>query len=143
MIVPLPTKTVSEVMATRCITVSLSDAWADIVPGLKASNASYIAILDEDDRPVALLSALNLLTLVLPHSLEVSQTPINESRPFSRLVPVHHSAPLWDAVNTMDIRQVDRLVVVDDQARYRGIITASDILNCALTPKAMGAEHLG
>ncbi|MCE9596739.1 MAG: CBS domain-containing protein [Spirochaetia bacterium] len=127
-------------MDTNALAVSLHKSWADIVPGLKASNASYLVILDDDQRPVALLSALNLLNLVLPHSLELSQLPINESRPFSRLVPVQYTAPLWDAVNTMDIRQVDRLVVVDDRMKYRGIISASDILKCAIESEAAGSR---
>lgn len=132
MILPLPGKTVGDAMSDAVMTVSLNQAWADVIPGLRESKVSCIVILDEDQRPMGLLTALNLLPLVLPHGLELAKKRVSDSRPFSRLVPVHRAAPLWDAVNTMDVRQVDRLVVIDDTMRCCGVISATDIMKCVL-----------
>jgi CBS domain-containing protein len=94
---------------------------------MRAQNVGTLIVVDEDSRPLGILTDRDLVTRVLAQARDPGETRVGDvMTPDPRVV--YEDTPLEDALRLMRQRAVRRLPVVDRDARLAGLVSSDDLL---------------
>jgi CBS domain-containing protein len=122
----LTTTNVDEVMTAGAdvVTLSIADTVADAIAHFRAPGHSAYPIVDDDGRPVGIVSRDDLLLLADDDALD---TPVGSAYACD-LVSVAPGDTAAQALRLMFDEDVDHLPVVAADGRLAGICTRTDVL---------------
>jgi CBS domain-containing protein len=118
---------VKDVMSARLIRVTPDEPVFNAVKLMVDNNISGLAAV-EGGRSVGIITLKDVVRRVVAEDRDVHKTRIRDvmSAP---VLTVNYMATLEKAADTMKERRYKRLVVVDNQNRVVGIITAMDVVS--------------
>lgn len=148
-------KTASEIMNTQVVSVHPEDKLENAVKILTENKISGLPVVDPEDRVIGIITDRDLLiyseklkivpyvdfsSWVLPYTYVPGNiTYEKNARLFSkttveevmskRVVTVKEKASWSEVVSQMRKHSVNRIPVVDEKGRLKGIITRTDLLN--------------
>jgi CBS domain-containing protein len=149
--------TVDSVMTVEVVAVRPSTSFRDLVRLLERHRISALPVVDDDGRPVGIVSEADLLVKEgYPHGAQDAGM-VDAVRYRRRLgkalgataaevmaapvLTVAVGAPVVDAARLMVREGIKRLPVVDDEGKLAGIVTRADLLKVFLRPDpAIGWE---
>ncbi|HXF72560.1 MAG TPA: CBS domain-containing protein [Actinomycetota bacterium] len=143
-------RTVADVMTRDVVPATPSTPFKELVRLLDEHRVSALPVVDEDDRPLGVVSEADLLLKeeqvaarggVLArwrHRADraKAQASVAAELMTSPAVTVERTATLPEAARLMHERGVKRLLVVDGEGRLVGIVSRSDLLRVFLRPDA-------
>ncbi len=122
-------KKVGEIMQKDVFLANLDHSWSDVARKMSAKNIHHIVVVDENHAPLTVLSSFDFLIFAHPNEAARGTMPLRETLTSRRLVTVRENASMFDAMNEMNNRHVESVVVVNEEGRTMGIITPHDIMN--------------
>jgi CBS domain-containing protein len=148
---------VADVMTEEVFAVRAETSLATVARVLSEQRISGLPVIDEDNRPIGVISKTDLLDPDRPRSGRVGRTlyyrfadggveeigdqsSINDGivahlmSPF--VLSVSPDTPLEDAIRLMVVEDVHRLVVCDEKRRLVGLVTAMDVLRAMVAALA-------
>lgn len=141
-------RTVAEVMTTRVHVASPLTPFKHLVRLIEENRISGVPIVDQQGRPVGIVSEADLLLKARRKELDTSRDSLHLRRygrergkaagsiaaEIMTTPPITTSAttPLAEAARYMQERNVRRLIVVDDRGKIAGIVSRSDLLQVFL-----------
>ncbi len=120
---------VKDLMSREVFTVNLEQTWAEAARKMTQKDIHHLVIVDGDHHPVGVISAFDFIRFARDTQSRVKNTALKETRPHDRLIVIGEEENLYDAVNTMNIRGVEALVVVSGNGGLAGVLTARDVMN--------------
>jgi len=114
---------VADLMAKMVIAVRPKDSVRLASKRVLDEGIGAVPVLDEDGRPVGLLSQTDLLNAaLLGENLSAAELMTG------RMIAVHEAATMSLAMETMARERVHRLIVVDEDGHAIGILSVMDVL---------------
>jgi CBS domain-containing protein len=151
-------RTVADVMTREVVTATGSTPFKELVRLLHEHRVSALPVVDEDGRPLGVVSEADLLLKEErvgarpPRSFLArwrrraerakAEASVAAELMTSPAVTIDRSATLPEAVRLMHERGVKRLAVVDEDGRLVGIVSRSDLLRVFLRPDAEIREEI-
>lgn len=121
--------TVKEVMTKNVFTIGLNHTWQDVARKMSAKNIHHLVVVDEEHRPVIVMSVSDFLKFALSNDKTIIHKKLEEVQPHHRLISIKSDAKAYDAVNEMNNHLVESIVVLDNDGRLEGIVTTKDLMN--------------
>ncbi|MFJ9582508.1 CBS domain-containing protein [Streptomyces acidicola] len=140
-------RTVAELMTRDVVRARRDLTFKEIVKLLTDHDVTAVPVVDEQDRPLGVVSEVDLLRKSADQADASGLTPIPHLQAWERAkaegaraeelmsAPAVCARPDWtvvEAARLMEVRQVKRLPVVDDADRLLGIVSRSDLLRIFL-----------
>ncbi|MER6052671.1 CBS domain-containing protein [Streptomyces sp. NPDC001793] len=119
---------VADLMTPNAVTVQRGTQFREIARLLDEYDITAVPVVDDDGRPVGVVSEADLLRRQLSKAGAANAEAIMTS-------PAVVARPEWsvvEAARTMEQRRVKRLPVVDDGGRLIGVISRSDLVQLFL-----------
>ncbi|WP_274911651.1 CBS domain-containing protein [Streptomyces sp. WZ-12] len=119
---------VADLMTPNAVTVQRGTLFREIARLLDEYDITAVPVVDDDGRPVGVVSEADLLRRQLSKAGAATAEAIMTS-------PAVVARPEWsvvEAARTMEQRKVKRLPVVDDAERLIGVISRSDLVQLFL-----------
>ncbi|MFE3653051.1 CBS domain-containing protein [Streptomyces sp. NPDC059152] len=119
---------VADLMTPNAVTVQRGTLFREIARLLDEYDITAVPVVDDDGRPVGVVSEADLLRRQLSKAGAATAEAIMTS-------PAVVARPGWsvvEAARTMEQRKVKRLPVVDDSGRLIGVISRSDLVQLFL-----------
>ncbi|MGG7569336.1 CBS domain-containing protein [Streptomyces sirii] len=119
---------VADLMTPNAVAVQTGTSFREIANLLDEYDITAVPVLDEDERPVGVVSEADLL------SRQITKPGLSTAEALMSS-PVVVARPGWSVVRaarTMEEKKVKRLPVVDDSGRLIGVISRSDLLQLFL-----------
>lgn len=120
---------VKDLMSREVYTINLEQTWAEAARKMAQKDIHHLVIVDGDHRPVGVISAFDFIRFARDTESRVKNTALKDTRPHDRLITIDEDDHLYDAVNTMNIRGVEALVVLSKNKGLAGVLTARDVMN--------------
>ena len=120
---------VRDIMVKDVFTVSLNQTWKDAARKMSSKSIHHLIVVDDNHRPVSVMSVSDFLQFALRESISELHTMIADTRHHSRLFSVSPDSPAFEAVNEMNIHHIECLVVLSEEGFLEGIVTAKDLMN--------------
>ncbi|MFJ9470766.1 CBS domain-containing protein [Streptomyces caniferus] len=121
-------RSVADLMTPQAVVVQRGTPFKEIARLLDEYDITAVPVLDEDERPVGVVSEADLLRRQLAKLGATTAEAIMTS-------PAVVARPGWsvvEAARTMEKKRVKRLPVVDDFGRLVGVISRSDLVRLFL-----------
>ncbi|MGI5256106.1 CBS domain-containing protein [Streptomyces angustmyceticus] len=121
-------RSVADLMTPQAVVVQRGTSFKEIARLLDEYDITAVPVLDEDERPVGVVSEADLLRRQIAKLGATTAEAIMTS-------PAVVARPEWsvvEAAKTMEKRKVKRLPVVDDTGRLIGVISRSDLVQLFL-----------
>ncbi|MEU9482291.1 CBS domain-containing protein [Streptomyces decoyicus] len=121
-------RSVADLMTPHAVVVQRGTPFKEIAHLLDEYDITAVPVLDEDERPVGVVSEADLLRRQIAKLGASTAEGIMTS-------PVVVARPEWsvvEAARTMEKHKVKRLPVVDDAGRLIGVISRSDLVRLFL-----------
>ncbi|WP_043263024.1 CBS domain-containing protein [Streptomyces sp. CT34] len=121
-------RSVADLMTPNAVVAQRGTPFREIVRLLHEYDISAVPVVDEDERPVGVVSEADLLRRPSEERGRTTAGAIMTS-------PAVVARPEWSAVRaarTMEERRVKRLPVVDDSGRLIGVISRRDLVQLFL-----------
>ncbi|MFC5905869.1 CBS domain-containing protein [Streptacidiphilus monticola] len=147
---------VGELMTTAVVSARPDTPFKEIARLLARNDVTAVPVLDEQDRPLGIVSEADLMRhqaagedpagLLPPADLDPQDRARSNGTTAAELMtsPAVCARPEWivvEAARVMDGKQLKRLPVVDEAGRLIGIISRSDLLRVFLrSDRAIGEE---
>lgn len=156
--------TVADVMSEDVYAVKAETALSTVAHVLAEQRISGLPVIDDDGRPIGMISKTDLLDPDRPRTGRVGRTvfyrvaegTIEELYDDGRVsdgivahlmspfvLSVNPDTPLYDAIHLMVLEDVHRLVVCGDDRRLIGLVTAMDVLRALVATAATEAAEMG
>ncbi|ANZ14211.1 CBS domain-containing protein [Streptomyces noursei] len=119
---------VADLMTPNAVTVQRGTLFREIARLLDEYDITAVPVVDDDGRPVGVVSEADLLRRQLSKAGAANAEAIMTS-------PAVVARPEWsvvEAARTMEQRKVKRLPVIDDGGRLIGVISRSDLVQLFL-----------
>ncbi|MEV4434409.1 CBS domain-containing protein [Streptomyces sp. NPDC049555] len=149
-------RTVGDLMTHSVVRVQRGTLFTEIVHVLQEHDITAVPVVDEEDRPVGVVSEADLLTkasgrpdpsgLLAPEHADEQVRVKYEATTAEGLMtsPAVCARPGWsvvEAARTMEEQRVKRLPVIDDSGRLVGLVSRGDLLRVFLrTDRAIREE---
>jgi predicted transcriptional regulator len=122
---------VNEVMSTSVLSSPHNSSILNICAALNHANVGSIVIADDQRKPIGIITKSDVIRIIAsgPASLHV---PVNDvmSKP---LITINSDLLIRDAILLMNLRNIKRLIVLDEKQELAGILTQSDIVHMLKT----------
>ncbi|MEV6592946.1 CBS domain-containing protein [Streptomyces acidicola] len=140
-------RTVAELMTRDVVRARRDLTFKEIVKLLTDHDVTAVPVVDELDRPLGVVSEVDLLRKSADQAAPSGLTPVPDLQAWERAkaegaraeelmsAPAVCARPDWtvvEAARLMEVRQVKRLPVVDEADRLLGIVSRSDLLRIFL-----------
>ncbi|KNB54272.1 CBS domain-containing protein [Streptomyces caatingaensis] len=133
-------RTVGDLMTHSVVRVQRGTLFTEIVHVLHEHDITAVPVVDDDDRPVGVVSEADLLTRAaqrMDGSASSEAVAKQDATTAEGLMtsPAVCARPGWsvvEAARTMEERHVKRLPVVDEAGRLVGLVSRSDLLRVFL-----------
>lgn len=148
---------VGELMTTGVVTARPDTPFKDIARLLSHNDVTAVPVLDDQDRPLGIVSEADLLRhqaagddpagLLPPARLAAKDRARSDGATAGELMtsPAVCARPQWtvvEAARLMNGRRLKRLPVVDEAGRLIGILSRSDLLRVFLRPDHAMREEI-
>ncbi|MBK8394711.1 MAG: CBS domain-containing protein [Leptospiraceae bacterium] len=120
---------VKDVMSKNVFTVNLQHTWIDAARKMSAKNIHHLVIVDENHKPLSVMSVTDFLKIALHENKSALHEKIENIRPNHRLISIRSDAFAYEAVNEMNIHLIESVVVLSEDGRLEGIVTTKDLMN--------------
>lgn len=116
-----------KVCCTQPVTVDSSSSLRDAAYVMRAHHVGFLVVVAAGDPsiPIGVITDRDIVNKAVAEGLDVDSSVENAMSPV--VVKINHDASLASAVRRMEISQVRRLVVVDDNGMMCGVISTDDI----------------
>ena len=129
-------KTAKEIMTTDVIVAKQDDSIADVANMLIAEKIGGLPVVDSENRVVGIISETNLLQgLIFLDDLKKVEKDIKQVAAYKvgelmskDIIKVHEDDKFDDVANVMIKKSINRVPVVDDDNKLKGIICRYDII---------------
>ena len=140
-------RTVAELMTRQVVRVRRDLPFKEIVKLLAENDVTAVPVVDEQDRPMGVVSEADLLRKSADQADPSGLTPIPHLEAWERAkaegaraeelmsAPAVCARPEWtvvEAARLMEVHGVKRLPVVDETDKLQGIVSRSDLLRTFL-----------
>ena len=116
---------VEDVARTGVVTARGEQSAGNLATVMTAEGVGSVVVVDEDDRPVGIVTDRDLVIEVLEPRLDPTEVTANDLMT-ETLVTVETGAGILDATTTMSEHGVRRLPVVDGDGALAGMVTLDD-----------------
>jgi len=139
---------VQDVMTTDVISVLKYDSVLSVAHILSEKNISGLPVVDKKNHVIGIITQADILSVVgvrKEHTLkDLLKHMLGEPLPERRIgdivgdimtspaITIRPDANIAEAAQTIDVKRIRRLIVVDDKNRIAGIISRADILKAVL-----------
>ncbi len=115
-------------IGTRVVaTASPAESVLDVARRMDENNVGSVVVVDEDTKPVGIVTDRDLVTRVLARELDPAETPV--AVVMSKDVrSVDESTPIEQAIATMGDAGARRLVITGDESKLVGILSVDDVM---------------
>ena len=117
---------VKEIMNKFVVIANPEESIRSVARKMETYNVGFIVIIDEDKRPIGVVTDRDLALRVLGYNIS-PETPVSKVMTHNVLA-VTENVSLVEALKTMEENNVRRLPVLNDEGLVVGIVTADEVL---------------
>lgn len=122
------TDEIRNIMTERLETIKVTNSAREAALKMKNANVGSLAVLHEDGRPAGIVTERDLVRKVCADEKSSSKVTVQELLS-SPVITVHASTRIGEAAEIMLKNKIRHLLVVDEENRPDGIVSATDIVS--------------
>ncbi len=128
---------VSSVMTSDPRSITRDRPVQDVAFIMREQDCGLVPVVDEDDRPVGVITDRDLVLRVMCAGLRPDETTV-DSAMTHRVHKAKTSDSLSDVYKIMSTNQIRRVPIVNDMGRLAGIVALADVARQSDTTQTLG-----